>query len=67
MRQERSAAFDKMLDDIAERIQYINLPTDAGTVLGFNALHAIVMNPHCPNDLIPLDTCENCSYTSNEY
>jgi hypothetical protein len=61
-----AAAFDKMLDGNAERIYYVNLLTDAGTVLGFNSLHAIVLNPHYPNDLIPLDAYENCNYTSKE-
>jgi hypothetical protein len=66
MCQEVAAAFDKMLDDIAERIHYVNLLTDAGTALGFNALHAIVLNPHCPNDLSPFDTDENCNYANND-
>jgi hypothetical protein len=58
MRQDGAAAFDKMVDDIAERIHDVNLLTDARTVLGFNALYTIILNPHYPNDLIPVDTCE---------
>jgi hypothetical protein len=60
-------AFNKTLDDIADRIHYVNLLANTGTVLGSNALHAIVLKPHSSNDLIPFDTCENCSYTGNKY
>jgi hypothetical protein len=65
MRQKETTAFNKMSDDITERIHCLNLLTDAGTVVGFKALHPIIMNPHSPNDLIPFDAYENCSDTRN--
>jgi hypothetical protein len=66
MRQEGAAAFDKMLDDIAKDIHSLNLLTDTGTVLGFNDVHAIVLNPRYLNVLSPFNTHENCNYSSSE-
>jgi hypothetical protein len=67
MRLQGSEAFEAMLSDVAGRIHYVNLLTDAGTVHNFNALHAILINPHYSEDLIPFDTYENLNYTSNDY
>jgi hypothetical protein len=62
-----AAAFDKIDDDITERIHSLNLLTDIDAFLGFNALHVIALNPHHLNDLIPFAAHENCNYTSNGY
>jgi hypothetical protein len=37
-------------------VHYVNLLTDAGTVLGFHSLHAVLTNPHYPETMLPLDT-----------
>jgi hypothetical protein len=60
-------AFDQMIADISGRILYVNLLTDSGTVLGFNAFHAVLVNPNELDVLLPLDTYENLNYNSNHY
>jgi hypothetical protein len=62
-----ASPFNKVLDDITERIHYVNLLGNVGTLLGFNALHVIVLNPHSPSDLISFDTYGDCNYTSFDY
>jgi hypothetical protein len=67
IRLQGAEAFEKMLEDMSERIRYVNILTDAGTVLGFNALHGILVNPHYPETLIPFDTYENRGHTGDDY
>jgi hypothetical protein len=59
--------FDRMMSDFPTRIHYANLVTDAGTVLGFNAFHALLINPNYPDVVIPLDTYENLNFNSENY
>jgi hypothetical protein len=54
-----------MITDISGRIHDVNLLTDSGTVLGFNAFRAILVNPNYLDVLLPLDTYEPLNYNSN--
>jgi hypothetical protein len=47
-----------MIADISGRIHYVNLLTDSGTVLGFNAFHAVLVDPNSVDVLLSLDTDE---------
>jgi hypothetical protein len=64
---EASHAFEDMLDDITGRIHYVSLLTEIGAILGLTSLHAIVLNPHYPDDLILFDIWENCNFRSGQY
>jgi hypothetical protein len=59
--------FERMVMDFSSRIHYANLVTDAGTVLGFNAFHALLSNPNYPDVSLPLDTYENLNFNSENY
>jgi hypothetical protein len=60
-------AFDRMIADISGRIRYVNLLAGSGIVLGFNAFHAVLVNPNHLGILLPLDTYENFNYNSDDY
>jgi hypothetical protein len=60
-------AFDRMITDISVRIHFVNLLTDSGTVLGFNAFHAVLVNPNYLDVLLPLDTDKKFNYNKDNY
>jgi hypothetical protein len=60
-------AFDRMIADSSGCIHYVNLLTDSGTVLGFNAFHVVLANPNYLDVLLPLDTYENLNYNGHNY
>jgi hypothetical protein len=56
-----------LIEDISGRTHYMNLLTDPETVLRFNFLHALLMNPNYPEATVPFDTYENRNFTSENY
>jgi hypothetical protein len=60
-------AFDRMVGGLYVRIHCMNLLTDSGTVLGFTALLATLLNPNYPGTILPLDTFENRNYDGGHY
>jgi hypothetical protein len=61
---QENDAFDRMSDDMAGRIHYMNVLTDSGTVLRFNVLHFLLGNPNYPETIVSLDTYENRNSTT---
>jgi hypothetical protein len=56
-----------LIEDISCRTHYMNLLTDPETVLRFNFIHALLMNPNYPEATVPFDTYENRNFTSENY
>ena len=46
--------------------RFINLLADAGSVLGFKCVHAVIAHPGV-NDALPLDVYENHDFTQKDY
>jgi hypothetical protein len=67
IRDQGQAALDEMLEDARERIKYVNLLTDSGTVHRFNTLHAVLANPNFPEAVIPFDVQENLDFDAIHY
>jgi hypothetical protein len=57
-------ALRALIEDGSGRIHDMNLLTEAGTVLHFNSLHAVLMNPNYQEAIVPFDTYENRNFTS---
>ena len=51
---------------IAKRIRYLSMKTDAGSVLGFHCFHSIVSAPKSSFSLL-LDVYENRNFTADDY
>jgi hypothetical protein len=45
----------------------VNLLADSGTVLHFNTLHAVLVNPNYRDAVIPFGVCENLDYNGDQY
>jgi hypothetical protein len=56
-----------MILDTSGRIHYVNLLTNSDAVLGFNALHTVLINPNFPEAVVPFDTYENIRFTGDQY
>jgi hypothetical protein len=59
--------FMRRIDSIAEDIKFVNIYADAGTVLSFHTVHALIGNPHYPNSMTHFDSFENRNYDSTDY
>jgi hypothetical protein len=67
IREMGQEAFDRMILYISGRIHDVNLLTDSCTVLGFNALHVVLINSNFPETITRLDTYENVRFTAGQY
>jgi hypothetical protein len=67
IRAQGQEAFERMAKDISDRIYFVSLLADSGTVLGFNSVHAMIVNPNYPRTILPLDTFENHRFTADDY
>jgi hypothetical protein len=63
----RGEPFDRMIADISGRIHYVNLLMNSGTILGFNAFHAVLANSNHLDIILALDTDENRNYNTDNY
>jgi hypothetical protein len=67
IREQGAEAFERMMKDMRTKVCYVNLIADSGTVLRFNAVHAMAVNPNFPANVLPLDTFENRNFTGDDY
>jgi hypothetical protein len=67
IRDQGHGDFDDMIEDARDRLCSVTLLTDSGTVLRFNTLHAVLVNPNFPEAVIPFDVQENLDFDAIHY
>jgi hypothetical protein len=66
IRQQGGESFTRQLEKFANEIRYVSFLADSGTVLGFNTVRAMIVNPNYPEKILPLDSYENHGFTGDD-
>jgi hypothetical protein len=67
MKAEAEYIYRKKVTKIANDIHFLNLSVDAGTVLQFKTVHAVLTNPNFPEVIIPFANYKNHNFTAKDY